>query len=686
MDTTKETSWKGHVNDEVINMEKKSTQWKRWLLPVGLLVLVSGLIFLPFASHLGFYRDDWYMLWSANARGAASIIDLFSIDRPFMGYTYDLTYRLLGNSPVPWQLYSFVLKTLGAVAVYGIMRLIWPEQRRAATAGALIYLVYPGFLGWPNAATKTNQLLSLTAELWSIWFSGLALLSERKTARVALITSAVLLALLNFLLYEYMIGLEVLRLWVLWLVPQQAVPLNTRGRIRRLIRDGWLYAMVILGFLVWRLGFFKSGRGGTDQFAVAQSFQEKVRSTLVFVSKESIMDLMETFAIAWAFPFEKYAALEKSAQLGFAFFVAASVVVVVLVGLWLQKRYGDDEGDETGHGRAVTVCLVGAVSLYGALFPVLLAGRDVDFTGGYDKYTLHAIPAVAILLAGLIYGFIRGRGKEVALGFLIFMGVASIVLNAYHWERFWENEKTLWWQLSWRAPGLKDGTTLLASIPEEGFFEDYELWGPANLIYRPGVDTVTIGAEVLNPETISKVREGAVKKRGMRKLEYFQDYNKSLLLALPADHSCLKVVDREDILLPLRYEPRLVPILQFSYVDQIDLAANNSIPPAAIFGPEPVHDWCYFYQNAERAKQTGDWNAVTQLGDEVYSAGLTPIDQAEWLPFLEGYLWAGDESKVSDIKSRLDARLVREICDELGRKQYRFGEAIQQELTQTLCP
>jgi hypothetical protein len=34
----------------------------------------------------------------------------------------------------------------------------------------------------------------------------------------------------------------------------------------------------------------------------------------------------------------------------------------------------------------------------------------------------------------------------------------------------------------------------------------------------------------------------------------------------------------------------------------------------------------------------------------------------------------------------LDSHLVKEICDELARKQYRFGEVIQQELTQTLCP
>jgi len=667
-------------------MEKKSIQWRQVLLPVGLVVLVGAIVFLPFARHLGFYRDDWYMLWSANMRGANSIIDLFSIDRPFMGYTYDLTYRLLGNSPFPWQIYSFVLKTLGALAVYGILRLIWPEQKHAATAAALIYLVYPGFLGQPNAATKTNQLLSLTAELTSIWLTGVALRTERKTMRIALIVVALLLALLNFLLYEYMIGLEVLRLWVLWLVPQQTAPLKMRDRIRRLVRDGWPYAVVILGFMVWRLGFFKSGRGGTDQFAIAQDVQGKLRNTAVYLGRESIMDLLETSVVAWAFPFERYATLEKSAQLMTAFFAAASVVGIVLLGMWLLRRYGAEEGEDAGRGRALTVCLVGAVSLYAALFPVLLAGRDVDFTSGFDKYTLHASPALAILLAGLIYGFIRGHGREVVLVLLIFMGVATQVLNAYHWERFWENEKALWWQLWWRAPGLKDGTVLLTSTPEEGFYEDYEMWGPANLIYRPGVGRVTIGAEVLNPVTILSVWEGAVENRSMRGLEYTRDYNKSLLLELPADHSCLKVVDRQDINLPLQFESRLVPILQFSSADQIDLTAKSVTPPAAIFGPEPPHDWCYYYQSAERAKQAGDWKTVVRLGDEAMAAGLTPIDRSEWLPFLEGYLWAGDQNKVADIKGRLEVPMVKQICDELGRKQYRFGADIQQKLTQALCP
>ena len=659
----------------------------RGLLPVALIVVVSALVFLPFADKLGFYRDDWYMLWSANARGADSIIDLFSIDRPFMGYTYDLTYRLLGNSPIPWQVYAFVLKTLGALAVFGIVRLIWPEQRPAATGAALLFLIYPGFLGQPNAATKTNQLLSLAAGLASIWLSGLALTRERKGARAVLIASAVLLGLVNFLLYEYMIGLEVMLVGVLWLVPQPTAPLGLRRRIRRLLTDAWPYALAILAFLVWRLGFFHSERGGTDQFSVLQSMLESARGTLVHIGVQSFMDVLETVVLAWAVPLERYAAQERARSLAAALLFGAAMVALCFVVMELDRRWRQED-EEAGNGtRAISVVLFAGLSLYGALFPVLMAGRDVNFDGGYDKYTLHASPAAAILLVAFIFVLARGRGRQMLLSLLIFLGVSSTVLNAYHWERFWENQRTVWWQLWWRAPGLQDGTVLLVSIPEESFFEDYEMWGPANLIYRPGSQTIALGAEILNPSTIAKIRAGTVETRGMRKLNFVRDFNRSLLLSLGSGNSCLHVVDRDDLTLPLEYEAELVPILRYSHVEQIDPAGSASPPPAVMFGAEPQHDWCYYYQKAELAKQAGDWMAVVALTDKVVAAGLKPIDQVEWLPFFEASLWAGDQETADTLASWMsyEAALPREVCAALDRGGFRFGDAIQAAMEDAVC-
>lgn len=57
--------------------------------------------------RLGFYHDDWYLLWSGAARGSTSIISLFSTDRPFMGIIYSYTYRLIGDNIILWHVYAF---------------------------------------------------------------------------------------------------------------------------------------------------------------------------------------------------------------------------------------------------------------------------------------------------------------------------------------------------------------------------------------------------------------------------------------------------------------------------------------------------------------------------------------------------------------------------------------------------
>ena len=75
------------------------------------------------------------------------------------------------------------------------------------------------------------------------------------------------------------------------------------------------------------------------------------------------------------------------------------------------------------------------------------------------------------------------------------------------------------------------------------------------------------------------------------------------------------------------------------------------------------------------------------LGDEAIAAGSCPVDRAEWLPFLEGYLWVGNEAKAGDIVDRItdDAPLAKEICDALESRQFRFGETIQRAIALTLC-
>ncbi|MBE3038876.1 MAG: hypothetical protein IMZ62_08710, partial [Chloroflexi bacterium] len=74
-------------------------------------------------------------------------------------------------------------------------------------------------------------------------------------------------------------------------------------------------------------------------------------------------------------------------------------------------------------------------------------------------------------------------------------------------------------------------------------------------------------------------------------------------------------------------------------------------PPEDIFGPEPVHGWCYYYQKAALARQFDDWSTVIALGDEAIEKGFEPFDQIEWMPFLQAYVVTGQINQLEPYAS-----------------------------------
>jgi hypothetical protein len=84
----------------------------------------------------------------------------------------------------------------------------------------------------------------------------------------------------------------------------------------------------------------------------------------------------------------------------------------------------------------------------------------------------------------------------------------------------------------------------------------------------------------------------------------------------------------------------LAEALPISNLDRIDRQSRGS-PLKTIFGGEPRHDWCYYYQKADLARQFKDWQEVARLGDEAQQLGFGPNNPQEWMPFIEGYAMAG---------------------------------------------
>jgi hypothetical protein len=98
-------------------------------------------------------------------------------------------------------------------------------------------------------------------------------------------------------------------------------------------------------------------------------------------------------------------------------------------------------------------------------------------------------------------------------------------------------------------------------------------------------------------------------------------------------------------------------------------------PPSALFGPEPVHDWCYYYEKADLARQRGEWDEVVRLYREARGLGLEPADAIEWLPFYQALTVLGDWAAGEEVAKafRADQPTFITYCNETAHNPWREG-------------
>lgn len=655
------------MNKELRNLFKNET-----FIAVLLILLTAAITYGIRISSLGYYYDDWYLLWSGQTRGADSIISLFSTDRPFMGVVYSYVYRLLGNNIINWHIYALAWRFLGGLAFFWILRLVWPKDKYISTLMAVLFVIYPGFLSQPDANTKQNHLFGFGTGLFSIAFMLQGLRTNSRLGKILCSLISVILTANYLFIYEYMIGLEGMRLALLGFTLFQDGVREWRTLLRNTIRIWWPYPLVMAGFLYWRLFIFEGSRNATDAGQLALNYRSDSISMALRLIFESLKDFLDTTLFAWFVqPFQLYRNANNT-ELFQSFLVAGVVIGLVwLYSLLFRKWWGDEFQEAQTSALTKNFVWIGAFTTFCAIVPVVLSGREFDPTDTYKSYGLHPAGGVIIFIAGLILMLQPNFRK---LGFLTLIGisVSTQFLNTMNWVRYWDDQRETWWQLTWRAPDIKNNTLVMAYLSVGfSFQQDYEAWGPINLIYRPEPAKIPwISAEVLNQDTALNILRGDVLSRHMRDFSLRRDFTKLLLISLPSEKSCIHVIDGT---LPIysEYESLLIRrVGSHSVINRIIPEGKSPRPPAAIFGNEPAHGWCFYYQKASLARQIGDWNEIGRLYDETVVKGLSASDKSEVFPFLEGLINLGrddDARKLAETEIKSRDALIYDLCQALAK-------------------
>jgi hypothetical protein len=626
----------------------------------ALLFIVAGLIYLPFISRFEYFNDDWYLMYAAGAKGPLIFNTIFSIDRPLRALVMIPAYYFFGPNPLYYNLSAFVFRLSSGLFFLWVLRMVWPRQRWMTLSAALLFLTYPGFLSQPNAIDYQSHLSGLAAGMLSIALTVKAIQAENSKRKAWLYFFSVLTGWFYLSQIEWYIGLELFRFACIFILASREKESLWR-QILQFLR--WAYPVILVPtvYLVWRIFIFKSERGATD---INLQFSDVLSSPLTSLSNWARTlgnDTLDVLFSAWFIPLRRLGYGITNAKWLAGFGIAALVLTVAWIAFSRSQKPGDEQPDH-GSGWKREVFWLGVGMILFGLLPVILVGRSVDFKS-YSRYTMIASVGAALLWAvGLSY-IANVRLRTALLSLLILSAALTHYANGLTHANDTAAVQNFWWQVSWRIPQLETGTTLVAHYPVTAE-EDYFIWGPANLIYHPEsahADYVqpAIYAALLNDETtasvLAKQPQDFSNRRGIRT---YKNYRNILILSQPTPASCIQVVDGNQVELSSAEDPRVVALAPYSETTHILLGESFQTPPATPFGAEPAHGWCYYYQKATYARQTGNWDEVARLGNEAHAQGFTASDPIEWMPFLQAAAHFDHLDELNELAPSLTPNLI----------------------------
>ena len=146
--------------------KKKNFYFSEKFVPFLLLIFTLA-AYIPLASQMGFYWDDWPMLWFKVNRGAEGFAQAFTSDRPFLGHLYKTTASLLSNDPLEWQILTVFFRWAVTAAFWWMLKQLWPDRKREVFWISLLLALYPGFKQMPIVYVWMNAFIMLLAYVLS---------------------------------------------------------------------------------------------------------------------------------------------------------------------------------------------------------------------------------------------------------------------------------------------------------------------------------------------------------------------------------------------------------------------------------------------------------------------------------------------------------------------------------------
>ncbi len=627
---------------------------KNTILIILAVIIVGCLLYIPGMKDLGLYRDDWNNFYTATVRGPAMLQEHYASDRPADGFLLSIIFQIFKTNLLAYQIYNLCCRILGSIFFALALLIVWPRTPKMAALAGLLAVAFPGFLQQVDGIAYIPHQTAMLCFMISFWLTAMACKPGQKTWNVLFTFLSMLFSFASVMLMEYFVGMEIYRFALIYLMNREQAGNSKPKAFFKCLLSYLPYLIPALGFVAWRVFLFDAARTGTNVT------EDLIRPLLTHPRHEAadlgvriLKNIWKLFAGVWTVPV--YNLLNGLGLKPFVYALVPSLVIFAAgqLFLFLMHRRRTDESVSDANNESAQWLWYGLICGSVAILPLIIAKRDINFAASLDRFTWVGMIGAILFLTGLL-----GSLKDRSLRNLLTMAAVLLAVfvqwqNKTNYISQWNMTKDYWQQLMWRAPMLKQGTTIVSGgtlLVEE----DYDVFTPASMIYYPEVtDQAPIAAEVLNTDTVRQTILGKSSKREVRRVVVEKDFAQMIAVSKPNGSACLRVIDGKN---PIYSTDDWTKIPEIGAYSRTDLIIPDPAKPAAIpffLGEEAEHGWCYYYEKMELALQTDDHEAAAKLADEAAAKGLKAEDIVEWIPVIEAYAESGRQDDALEYAEKL---------------------------------
>jgi hypothetical protein len=663
-----------------------------WTTPVflGLIAVLTFGLLIPW---LGYYWDDWAKMLVYRLYGLAGYWPYYAYDRPLSAWTHVVFTPLLGDAPLAWHLFSLVLRWLTAWAMYWAFSILWPQAKRQVFYAALLFLVYPVFSQQSIALTFHQMWVQYLLFFISL---GATFQSIRQPQRgVPWTILAVACMALQLSVSEYFVGIEFLRpILILILVSQNESV--WRRRLLNTLRYCIPYLAIMMVYLVWRFYFMKLTEPDPYTLDILSGLFTATEHTLMTLEAMLFADLRYIFVTTWTQLFDM--PFEELKQPAILISVGVAILGGILCLVYLLKRGEEGNGAKENSSWWWQAILVGIYGLLLGGAPAWITRRLITLDFHSNRHAMATMLGLSLLFIGLLEWFVQRRTQRaIILALLVSMAMVLNLRAANGFRHDWQEQLEFFWQLYWRAPFIQPDTAI---IMEEDPFPNNALFSISsaiNTMYPQEKNPPRLGYYLYSLRAhwsgFTHAPDEINFSTKFRSFSFKTSTPNSLLFVYDSTHKhCLWLVYPDERANP--YLPDLVAV--FSHVSNPDriqvVPPQVNFPPKDIFRKEPGPNWCYYFEKADLARQTGDWQTVISLVEQAKLAGFEPgvhpaIPAYEWTPFVEAYAMAGQWQAASDLTMaayQYDSEANEMFCSLWGKIAASVPSAKENETVQTV--